>query len=98
MIIPFLNIFEEGDKTTDINLIDKLTTPDELSGLFNLSVKHLKNLLERGKFDNEPVIAEKRELYIKKSNPTISRILFILISNLEYNSISFSTSTSGLKL
>ena len=69
LIIPFLNIFEEGDKNTDINLIDKLTTPDELSGLFNLSVKPLKNLLKRGKFDNEPAIAEKRELYIKKSNP-----------------------------
>ena len=69
LIIQFLNTFREGDENTDINLIDKLTTQEELGGLFNLAVKRLKELLERGKFDNEPTIEEKRETYIKKSNP-----------------------------
>lgn len=69
LIILFTNIFREGEKTTDINIIDKLTTPEELSGLFNKAIKRLKELLERGKFDNEPTVEEKRETYIKKSDP-----------------------------
>jgi len=69
LIVTFKNIFEEGAEGTDINMIDKITTPEELSGLFNLAVKRLKTLFKRGKFDKEPSTAEKRRLYIKKSNP-----------------------------
>ena len=69
LIIQFLNIFKEGEEGTDINVIDKITTPEELSGLFNLAIIKLKELLDRGKFDNEPSTEEKREIYIKKSNP-----------------------------
>jgi len=69
LIIPFPNTFKEGEENTDINLIDKLTTPKELSGLFNLAIKRLNELLTRGKFDKEPTIEEKRTTYIQKSNP-----------------------------
>lgn len=42
VILPFENVFEGKDK--DTNLIDKLTTPEELSGLLNLALIALKQL------------------------------------------------------
>ena len=48
LVIPFPNRFE-GDKA-DRNLLDKLTTPEELSGLLSLAVEAYRGLQERAHF------------------------------------------------
>jgi len=47
-VIPFPNRFQ-GDKA-DRNLLDKLTTPEELSGFLSLAVEAYRGLQERGHF------------------------------------------------
>ena len=68
-IIEFPNQFDADNPATDTNLIEKLTTQDELSGLFNEAVKALDRLIERGKFTNEGSIEERKTDYIKRSDP-----------------------------
>ncbi|MEY2195740.1 phage/plasmid primase, P4 family [Neobacillus sp. BF23-41] len=52
LIVPFPNKFE--GKNADKNLMDKLTTEEELSGLLNLALNGLKRLREQGHFtENE---------------------------------------------
>ena len=53
----------------DIKLIDKLTTDDELSGIFNWAIEGLKRLLKNGDFSNYESVEKMRELYIRKSDP-----------------------------
>jgi P4 family phage/plasmid primase-like protien len=59
IIISFPNRFEGKD--ADPNLLKKLTTASELSGIFNILVKVLKRVLERGLFIGEKTIEERRE-------------------------------------
>jgi len=66
IIINFPNIFD--DDTADKNLIDKLTTPEELSGLLKNSVLALQHLLGDGKFMKSPTTDELEERYTKLSN------------------------------
>jgi len=68
-IIDFPNRFDEGDPSTDPNIIKKLTTDDELSGFFNLAVTGLQNFLSRGKFSGEASTEQKRLDYVKRSDP-----------------------------
>lgn len=42
-LFEFEKIFD--DETKDVNLIDKLTTPEELSGLLNLAIAALKRVI-----------------------------------------------------
>jgi putative DNA primase/helicase len=51
VILDFPKQFLIGDPNRDPNLIDKLTTPEELSGLLNLAIAGLKKLLTRGYFE-----------------------------------------------
>ncbi|RLI82035.1 hypothetical protein DRP04_04855 [Archaeoglobales archaeon] len=66
IIVNFPNKFE-GDKA-DKNLLKKLTTPQELSGLLNLALNGLKRLLERGEFSHGKSTDEVREQYTKMSD------------------------------
>ena len=50
IIIEFPNAFPEGDTRTDPNILEKLTTPSELSGFVAWALDGLKRLLENGKF------------------------------------------------
>ena len=50
ILIVFPNVFPPNDPRTDPNLIDKLTTPEELSGFLNWALEGLRRLLERGHF------------------------------------------------
>ena len=65
LILPFEKSFTEGTK--DIDLIHKLTTPEELSGLLNLALVGLKQLEKDGGFRDIPVEDVKRD-YERKSN------------------------------
>ena len=67
IIIMFNRKFEGKEK--DIKLIDKLTTDDELSGIFNWAIEGLKRLLKNGDFSNYESVEKMRELYIRKSDP-----------------------------
>lgn len=63
LIIDFPNNFPEG--TDIINTIPQ----EEYNNLCNKCIKLLPQILERGGFDNEPSIEEKKEIYETKSNP-----------------------------
>jgi Predicted ATPase len=65
ILISFPNSFT-GAKM-DRNLLEKMTTEEELSGLFNLAVKGLKRLQKQKKFSNEGTIIERREKYKRRS-------------------------------
>jgi putative DNA primase/helicase len=49
------NVFEGDSK--DTSLINKLTTLDEMSGLLNLALNGLRQLIENGEFDYTDDIA-----------------------------------------
>ncbi|HIE29270.1 TPA: hypothetical protein EYP66_18520, partial [Candidatus Poribacteria bacterium] len=73
IIINFPNKFE-GDKA-DKKLIEKLTKPEELSGLLNLALAGLKRLLEKGDFSGSKSTDEIREEYIRMSDPVGAFVL-----------------------
>ena len=52
----------------DKNLIETLTTPEELSGLLNLALTGLKRLLSNGVFSYNPSIDDIKHDYIRKSD------------------------------
>lgn len=67
-IIPlmFPNNFEAS---IDTNLIEKLTTPYELSGILNKAIEGLQRLLKTGKFSYNPDIKEVMKVYRTNANP-----------------------------
>ena len=73
IIIKFPNQFV-GDKE-DSNILKKLTTEEELSGLLNKALKALKRLLKKGRFSYSKTIEEIREDYIRKSSPISAFIM-----------------------
>ena len=63
--MEFLKVFDESNKAT--RLIERLTTPEELSGLLNLAIVALKQLRRNNGFREVPV--EKiRQKYEEKAN------------------------------
>lgn len=60
------NFREEGIENP--HLLEELTTPEELSGLFNWGLEGLKRLLEQGKFSNEQSVEIVREQYLLNSD------------------------------
>jgi len=67
LIIIFPFIFEGSQK--DPNLINKLTTAQELSGLLNLALATLKRLMDQGDFTRSSTSEEMARLYERLSNP-----------------------------
>jgi putative DNA primase/helicase len=69
IVISFPNKFE-GD-TADPNLLAKLTTDVELSGIFNALMIAFRNILQKnnGIFINEKTIQARREKYEMAANP-----------------------------
>lgn len=65
-IINFPNKFE-GDNDNK-NLIDEITMRKEISGLFNVSVKAIRDVIVRGEFTGNKTVDEKRREYLTKSN------------------------------
>lgn len=66
IIINFPNQFlnEKADK----NLIEKLTSKEELSGFLNFAIEGLRRLLQNGDFTKSKSITEIREEYIRQSD------------------------------
>jgi len=70
IIINFPHKFEgEND---DPNVLDKIITEDELSGLLNWALEGLDRVLQNGRFTYSKTTDEIREDYIKKSNPVLA--------------------------
>jgi putative DNA primase/helicase len=58
------------ERNADPNLIDKLTTEEELSGIFNVLMVALRRVLQRGRITmNQKTIAQRRSKYEMISNP-----------------------------
>jgi len=73
LIINFPNTFNGA--TANKNLLDKLTTPEELSGLLNLAIKGLKRLMDNGGFSDDRSVAQIREQYIRMSDSVHAFVL-----------------------
>ena len=73
-IIPFEHVFtrEEQEISEADGLFEKITSPEELSGLLNLVLPHLNDLLERGFFHNSFTTATAKDTYKRASEPIAS--------------------------
>ena len=60
---------KKGEKLRDKNILEKLTTPEEMSGLFNLVVACLKHLLKNGRYTYAHTVEDVAEMYVLKSDP-----------------------------
>lgn len=69
VIVPFTNIFPAEAPGTILDIGNKISTPEELSGLFNHAIKALKRLLKNRKFTGEGTAEERKEKWILESNP-----------------------------
>jgi P4 family phage/plasmid primase-like protien len=65
IILHFERVFSGEDK--DVNLIDKITTEQEKSGILNLALAALRRLIKNGGFAGTDDIETVREDYIKNS-------------------------------
>jgi putative DNA primase/helicase len=78
-VVEFPNTFERGTEECDPHIIDKLTTPEELSGIFNWMVEGLKRLLANKKFSTYRDFDNVSE-YLKASqdpvNMFVERFIF----------------------
>ncbi|MHA2427896.1 MAG: hypothetical protein ACXADB_07730 [Candidatus Hermodarchaeia archaeon] len=54
-------------ENTDLQILDKLTTDEELSGLLNLALAGLKRLLKKSQFRLSKTMKEIKEEYVQKS-------------------------------
>jgi len=67
IILFFPNTFEK--KTCDPNILEKLTTEEELSGLFNFAAEGLDRLLKQKDFSYSRSVDEVAEIYETMSDP-----------------------------
>jgi len=74
-IIPHTVHFMPGDPKTDPNQLDKLTTPDELSGLLNWALDGYDMLEKEGKLDFPDDPMQIRNLYSAYSDSMINRFI-----------------------
>ncbi|KXB06738.1 hypothetical protein AKJ51_02960 [candidate division MSBL1 archaeon SCGC-AAA382A20] len=68
IIIPFENHFPEDDPDTDPNILEKIITEEEMSGLLNWALKGLKRVLEQGKFSETQSREEKMQKWFMDSD------------------------------
>lgn len=66
IFINFPRIFDDLEK--DPNKLEKITSPQEMSGLFNWSVEGLRRLMKNGKFSYSLSTEELQDKYERMSN------------------------------
>jgi putative DNA primase/helicase len=66
LLFPLDNVIPEEKQ--DDHLIDKLTTPEELSGLLNWAIEGYKRLIKNNKFSNEKTAEEIKFLMLQNGN------------------------------
>lgn len=67
-LFNFPHVFKKG-VDRDEYILEKISTSEEFSGLFNRAVEALRKLLERGDFTTTKSSEELKDEYITKSNP-----------------------------
>lgn len=72
IFIDFPNAFPLGGPNTDPELLKKLITPEELSGLFNWAIMGLQRLKKNGKVSFNYTTEETMRYYDRKSDPTLA--------------------------
>ncbi|MBT4461335.1 hypothetical protein HN789_06115 [archaeon] len=75
---PFTFTEEKGNP----NLINELTTNEELSGILNWAVEGLQRLHKNKKFSNHLTLKEIKDLYIKESNPILLFVQSLLSADM----------------
>jgi P4 family phage/plasmid primase-like protien len=70
MVFEFNNVFNE--ENADPNILEKLTTPDELSGLLNWSLEGLQRLMQRGHFKVTKTTEQMRRYYQELASPELA--------------------------
>jgi len=80
-LIDFPNRFLAGNPGTDPDLIDKLTTAEEISGLLNCAIEGWKRFRNQGCLTGEKTIEEKRIDYVRRSDS----IQYFALRFLEHN-------------
>jgi len=78
-IINFPNKFEGENRNP--NILEEISTEEELSGLLNWALEGLHRLLKNKQFSNSITTEEIREQYIKQSNPVLAFVEDRLISD-----------------
>ena len=81
VVFEFPNKFLKGAPGTDPFLVEKITTPEELSGLLNIALQGYRRLMKNGKLSNEKSLGFAREDYLKHSSITT----FFVKKFLDYN-------------
>jgi len=59
---------EEKIKLRDENIIEKIVTPDELSGLLNKALSGLERLMENKCFSKTPGVEELKEFWVRRAD------------------------------
>ena len=72
-----------GDKA-DKNLLEKLSAPEELSGLFNLALVGLNRISTNGDFSYQPTAEETAEHYFGASDPIYAFVGECCLTGAEY--------------
>ncbi|MEA3313541.1 MAG: phage/plasmid primase, P4 family, partial [Caldisericota bacterium] len=72
ILLSFPNTFE-GDRA-DPNILEKLATPEELSGLLNWALNGLDRLLKNGDFTYGKTVEEVQEQYESLSDPVYAYV------------------------
>jgi P4 family phage/plasmid primase-like protien len=69
MIVEFPHKFEAN---ADRKILEKITTPEELSGFLNLALEALKRLLTEGRFTNDDATENIRKDYLRRSDSILA--------------------------
>lgn len=75
IILTFPNRFTDEDGNLNPNLLDELTTPGELRGLFNFALEGLKRLLKNKQFSFSKTTDRVREEYTRMSDPVAAFVM-----------------------
>jgi len=75
-LLEFNNVFDPSKGTGDPNLLAKLTTEEELSGLLNMALNALQRLRANGwQFSYTKTVEEVETMYKRLSNPVVAFLL-----------------------
>ncbi|MCZ2808294.1 MAG: phage/plasmid primase, P4 family, partial [Candidatus Bathyarchaeota archaeon] len=69
MLILFNIRFGDGGQPVDKRMLEKITTPEELSGILNWALEGLKRLNEQGDFTGRMSVAETEKYYERLVSP-----------------------------
>lgn len=83
IIIEFPNQFTDDNGKKDPDILDKMTTENELSGLLNWALEGLSRLRKQKKYSYKKSVDETTEYYMRASDPVYAFLKDICISDSE---------------